>query len=74
MFPVEDAEVEVNFVSSEVDLFAQDVPLMNVNLPISVDRFFELFISDQASYSAQNFHETRGDTVDLLSFMFRISH
>lgn len=39
---------------------------MNVNLPITVDKFFELFISDNASYSLFHFHERRGDTVKII--------
>lgn len=34
---------------------------MSSNLPISVDRFYEYFLSDTAIYSLKDFHSNRGD-------------
>jgi hypothetical protein len=58
---VEDGEVEVSFLGQETAIFDLNLPLMSSNLPISVDRFFEYFFSDQAIYSVRDFHSARGD-------------
>lgn len=52
-------DVEVSFLESDTQDDKQEV--MKAVFPVTVDRFFELFISDNAVYSLIDHRKLRGD-------------
>jgi hypothetical protein len=60
---ISDAEVEVNFLTPDGKDTDQAVELMKVVLPVSVDKFFDFFIADEASLHSLVMHRASvGDT------------
>lgn len=63
---VEGAEVEVNFLQSDPSIEDQQ-ELMKVNFSVSVDKFFELFVANDAIFTLIDHRKNRGDIDTTLS-------